>query len=64
MAGGGTDVNLAASASASSTSGVQDERRISYGDVILGVPKPTPPYLWIALGAIALVGVVVFLVRK
>lgn len=61
---GGTDVNLAASSSSSATSGVREEKSITYGDYIVGGSKPAPPYLWIALGAIALVAVVVFLVRR
>lgn len=59
-----TDVNASLSASASSTSGLQSDYSATYGDIIIGSRKPTPPYLWIALAVVALVGVSLWLVRR
>lgn len=59
---GGTDLALSLSGSSSATSGARLDQR--FGDFIVGGRKQSPPWLWIALGAMVLVAVTVFLVRR
>ena len=61
---GGTDVGASLSGSSSATSGLRTDNTYRYGDVIIGGPKPQPPWLWLALGGIVLAAVTVFLVRR
>lgn len=62
---GGTELNLAASVSSSATAGIRDESSRQYGDFIIGGGgKPFPAWLWLAFGGLALLGVVVWFVRK
>lgn len=49
------DLNASLSASSSATSGVSAGR--SGGDIYYNRGKPTPPWVWLALGAMALVGI-------
>lgn len=60
----GTDVNASASTSSSATSGLRSDNSYRYGDVIIGGPKPSPPWLWMALGGIVLAGFAVWAVRR
>jgi len=60
----GTDVNASASTSSSATSGLRSDNSYRYGDVIIGGPKPQPPWLWLAVGGILLAGFAVWAVRR
>ncbi len=60
----GTDVNASASTSSSATSGLRSDNSYRYGDVIIGGPKPQPPWIWLALGGIVLAGFAVWAVRR
>jgi hypothetical protein len=69
MPGGGTDLNLAASAASSATSGVQGSTGSSYyGDFIVGSGSRKTEGLstWVIVSAIgaAVVILTIFLVRK
>jgi hypothetical protein len=60
----GTDVNASFSGSSSATSGVKSQSSKVLGDFIIGGSKPTAPWLLFGLGALVLVGLTVFLIRK
>jgi hypothetical protein len=61
---GSTDVGASLSGSSSATSGLRTDNTYRYGDVIVGGPKPKPPWLWLAFGGLLLAAVTVFLVRR
>jgi hypothetical protein len=60
----GTDVNASASTSSSATSGLRTDNQYRYGDVIIGGPKPQPPWLWMVFGGLLLAGFAVWAVRR
>lgn len=60
----GSAVDLAASISSSATSGLRSDNSYRYGDVIIGGPKPNPPWLWMVLGGLVLAGFAVWAVRR
>lgn len=61
----GTDFAASVSGSSSASAGLQqDFRGVFGGDFIVGGKKPTPPWLWIALAAFALVAATVYFVRR
>jgi hypothetical protein len=62
--GGGTDLALSFSGSSSATSGIRSDKKFSYGDVIIKGSKGMPPWVWLALGGMALIGITVWLVRR
>jgi hypothetical protein len=61
---GGTDVAASFSASASQTAGLRTDNQYRYGDVIVGAPKPSPPWLWMVLAGVILAGFTVWAVRR
>ena len=67
---GGTDVAASFSGSSSAASGTQVDQKSTFGDFIIGgsggasISKPSPPWLWLGLAALAMVAVTVWLVRK
>jgi len=60
----GTDVNASFSGSSSATAGLRTDSSYRYGDVIIGAPKPQPPYVLLALGGLVIAAVIVFLIRR
>ena len=59
---GGTDLAVSLSASSSATSGAKIDQR--FGDFIVGGAKQTPPWVWLAVAGMALIGLTVWIVRK
>jgi len=64
MGGGGTDLAASFSGSSSATSGLRSDNTYRFGDVIIGGPKPQPPWIWLALAGVVLAGFVVWAVRR
>jgi hypothetical protein len=60
----GTDVGASLSGSSSATSGLRSDNSFRYGDVIIGTGKPSPPWLWLAIGGLVLAAFAVWAVRR
>lgn len=62
----GTDFAASLSASDSTSQGISSQVRGTTGDFIVGshAGKASPPWLWIGLGALVLVGTVIYFVRR
>lgn len=61
---GGTDLAASFAGSSSATSGLRSDNQFNYGDIVVGGPKPNPPWLTLAFGGLILAGLVVWLLRK
>lgn len=54
---------IAPSLSSAATAGLRTDNTYRYGDVIIG-KKPTPSWVWLSLGGMALLGLIVWVIVK